>query len=135
MKKKRESIGPAVNRAGLLKKFAPTLRLLSKPKLCPVIKTLILRGGCSSSSSSSSSKHSLLDCLSECALNILKGNVSLTAGEKRQLSRHKETLRLLARRDKHLQRKKAVAVQQRGGFLGALLAPLAGLIGSLLFSK
>ena len=65
----------------------------------------------------------LIDCLSECALNILRGNVVLTEEQKKKLKRHKRKLRALSFKRVPVNYKKEML--QSGGFLGALLAPLA----------
>lgn len=69
----------------LLKRYAKTLRLLSQPNVCPVLKTLILKGGCEEKNKAGS----FIDCLSEIASNILKGNVPLTPYQQGVLRRHK----------------------------------------------
>ena len=69
----------------------------------------------------------LVQCLCECSLNILKGNVRLTAAQKRKLSRYKRDLRTLAKNKVALKSKKRIL--QKGGFLGALLGPLARIAG------
>ena len=70
-------------------------------------------------------------CLCDCAKNILKGNVPLTAKEKQKLAKHKRVLRLLVDKRASLKRKKD-AVVQKGGFIGALLGPVVSVLGSLL---
>ena len=64
--------------------------------------------------------------LSECALNILKGNVLLKKGQKERLRRHRKNLHLLA--DKTVPKKQKEKVIQKGGLLpaifGASLAPI-----------
>ena len=68
----------------------------------------------------------LLNCLCEEGLNVLKGNVAFTASQKRRLSRRKADLRKIGKRGFSIQGKKRIL--QKGGFLGALLAPLAGIV-------
>jgi hypothetical protein len=53
---------------------------------------------------------SLVDCLCECADNIVRGNVPLTKLQKEKLKRNKAGLKK--------------AILQKGGYLGSLLAPL-----------
>ncbi len=65
----------------------------------------------------------LIDCLCECSMNILRGNVVLTANQRDKLRRHKKALRKMA--NKRLAAKPKREILQRGGFLGMLLAPLA----------
>ena len=72
----------------------------------------------------------LIKCISECALNILKGNVPISPHQKSKLTRYKKDLRSLAQRRVSLKSRKRVL--QKGGFLGAILAPIiTGVLGSL----
>ena len=68
----------------------------------------------------------LICSICECAWNILRGNVSLTPKEKSKLRKYKKHLRTLASKKVSTVRKRKVL--QTGGFLSALLAPLAGSI-------
>ncbi len=72
----------------------------------------------------------LLKCLCECCLNVLKGNVKLTASQKQNLSRHRKVLRDLADRKVSVKRKKHILVQ-KGGFLPALLRPILSTLAGL----
>ena len=72
----------------------------------------------------------LLKCLCECCLNVLKGNVSLSTSQKRQLSRHRRVLRSLADRKTPNKRKKQLLLQ-KGGFLPALLGPIISTLAGL----
>lgn len=65
----------------------------------------------------------LILCLCECALNVLKGNVTLTNAQLKKLKQYKQHLRKLIEKKLALKKKKEVI--QKGGFLPALLAPLA----------
>ena len=71
----------------------------------------------------------LLECLSECAKNVLKGNVPLTAVQKQSLSRHRNNLRKLVLKTTTQKHKKKIL--QTGGFLGALVTPILSLLGGL----
>ena len=105
-----------------VKRHLPLLQWLSRahPKTCKAVIQ--------------SADKDLLDTLCECSLNILKGNVPLTGSQKRQLSRHKQTLRLLVGgRRRSVKNKRRLL--QKGGFLGTLLRAVTGVLGSLLFSK
>ena len=64
----------------------------------------------------------LLKCLSECAHNILKGNIPLTPEEKAELIKYKQKVRQVANKRIALKTKRKTL--QTGGFLPALLAPL-----------
>jgi len=74
-------------------------------------------------------RSSFLDCVSECAKNVIKGNVPLTARQKEKLRRSRKDLRALSVKKTALRRKRRIL--QKGGFLGALL-PLLGVLSSLL---
>jgi hypothetical protein len=64
----------------------------------------------------------LLQCLSECAYNVLQGNVPLTPAQKAKLTKYKQKLRQVGNRKVGLKQKHKII--QTGGFLPALLAPL-----------
>ena len=93
-----------------VKRQAHILKALSKahPHVCHAI----LRGA----------DKDLLKCLSECAYNILRGNVKLSAAQKTRLTKYKQKLRKVADKKTSLKQKQRIA--QTGGFLPALLAPL-----------
>ena len=66
----------------------------------------------------------LINCISECCSNILKGNVTLTPAQKRKLRPKCQHLRLLADKKTSIQKKKRV-LNQKGGILPLLaLAPV-----------
>ena len=69
---------------------------------------------------------SLICCICECGKNILRGNVPLEPHEKRILRKHKENLRKLVKKSTPVKQKKRII--QKGGFLSAILAPLASLV-------
>ena len=66
----------------------------------------------------------LISALCECAHNILRGTVRLTPREKVRLRKYKNKLRLLVNKRLSVSRRRR-EIQQSGGFLPALLAPLA----------
>jgi len=73
-----------------------------------------------------------IDCVSECAKNVIKGNVSLTDRQKARLRRNRNDLRAVSLKKTSLRKKRHIV--QKGGFLTALIPPvLSALIG--LFSK
>ncbi|KAK6175840.1 hypothetical protein SNE40_014220 [Patella caerulea] len=73
----------------------------------------------------------VIEALCECCLNVLQGRVRLSSYQKKKrLSRHKVVLRRLVDRKVPLKQKKKIL--QRGGFLGALLGPLVGILGSVI---
>ena len=67
----------------------------------------------------------LISALCECAHNILRGTVRLTPREKVRLRKYKYKLRLIANRRLSISRRRREIQQHGGGFLPALLAPLA----------
>lgn len=72
----------------------------------------------------------LVDCFSECAKNILKGNVSLSGRQFSRLKREKTNVRALASRRTSLRKKRSIV--QRGGFIQALLMPAIATLGGIL---
>ena len=69
----------------------------------------------------------IVHLLSECALNILKGTVTLKKAHKEKLRKHRDNLHKLAKPKTSLKKKKEII--QTGGFLPGLLA---GIVPSLL---
>jgi len=80
------------------------------------------------------SKGELVKTLSECSLNLLRGNVKVTPCQKRKLHKHRAVLRKLADRRVSLASKKKTVVQ-RGGFLLPLLGAVLPTIASLIFKS
>ena len=97
-----------------LRQYAPLLALLAKAT--PEIRRAVLCG----------SPKNLIHTICECAKNLLNGNVSLTPAQKGKLQRYKAGLRTLVKKRVPLHRKGQII--QRGGFLPALLAPLAAAV-------
>ena len=75
-----------------------------------------------------------MNCISECVLNVLNGNVALTGCVKRKLSKHRLAMRRLVDRRVSLQGKKRVIVQ-RWGFLLPLLTAVLPTLASLIVAK
>ena len=97
---------------------APLLRHLSKAKP-NMIKAVIKTGD-----------KDLINVFCECALNVLRGVVPLTKVQRSRLTRYKGCLRdLVNKRTSNLRKRQ---ILQRGGFLGALLPPIIGILGGLL---
>ena len=102
-----------------VKKHLPLLKWLStaKPKVQKsVIRTL---------------DNDALQAIHECCVNVLKGNVPLTHAQKQRLSRYKKVIRKLGAKGGKAASKRRLV--QTGGFLGALIPPILGVLGSLLF--
>lgn len=68
----------------------------------------------------------LILSLVECAENIIRGNVKLTPLQFRRLKRYRTELERLTKRKASQNNQKTLL--QKGGFLGALLGPLLGLL-------
>lgn len=76
----------------------------------------------------------VIDCIAECCLNILNGNVPLTGKQQAFLRKRKSKLRAIV--DKKVSLKKKKEIIQKGGFpLGAILAPVAAFLGSMLLHR
>lgn len=103
-----------------IKRQAPLLKLLSKAK--PATVRAVIK----------EADKDLVDALCECALNVLSGTVSLSKPARKKLLRHKSTLRCLSGKSLSTHRKKVLL--QKGGFLGALLGPVLGILGNVLGS-
>ena len=75
----------------------------------------------------------VIDCVGECCINLIKGNVRLTNAQKNQLRARKQHIRLLSSKQVPLDTKKKIINQKGGALLGLLLKPLiAPVIGSVL---
>ena len=101
-----------------VKKNVESLLYLSKAKP-NIVKTIIQHAD-----------RDLLNALFECALNVLKGHVTLTKYQKTKLKPYCKHLRCLV--DKKQTIKKKRSVLQTGGFLPALLGPLASVLVPLI---
>ncbi len=104
-----------------LKKHINLLKLLHKAN--PKLRKAILQN----------IDNDALRCLSDCAHNILNGNLPVTPTQLKQLKRHKSTIRNLASKKVALKKKRELI--QSGGFVSALLTPLLALAVSLLADK
>ena len=67
----------------------------------------------------------LVTAISEIALNMLKGIITLTPQQKHQLSRYKKEFRSLAKKNVSVGKKRKLLVQKGGSALLAALIPLA----------
>lgn len=65
--------------------------------------------------------------LVECASNIIRGNVRLSPAQLRDLQPFEKHLRKFIQ--KKTSQKQRKSILQRGGFLGAIIKPLLGLLG------
>ena len=74
-----------------------------------------------------------LDCVSECAKNVIKGNVPLKPAQLRRLRRERSNVRALALKKTSLKKKRRIL--QKGGFLDALISPVLSVLASLILGN
>ena len=74
-----------------------------------------------------------MNCISDCELNVLNGNIKLLDCNTRKMQKYKAALRKVADRHLSLSGKKRLIVQ-RGGFLFPLLGAILPTIASLIFT-
>jgi len=74
-----------------------------------------------------------VDCISECAKNVIKGNVPLSERQMTRLRHKRQDLRALSKKKTSVRAKRKIL--QKGGFLTALLPPVLGVLGSLLMQN
>jgi hypothetical protein len=79
----------------------------------------------------SACNNDLINSISECCLNVLKGNVTLTPCLKSKLKEHKMALRQVADRHVKQANKKRLILQKAGFLLPLLTAMLPTLVTSL----
>ena len=100
-----------------LRKHVPMLKTLAHAK--PHMRKAIIK----------SAGTSLITCLCDCVYNTLKGKVNMSKHQYRKIRRHKNDLRALNNSRTTADKKRII---QSGGFLGALLRPILGVLGSIL---
>lgn len=64
-----------------------------------------------------------LNCLCDCAWNVLQKNIPLSSGQKRKLARYKKELRYIGTKGGSLKKKQQLLVQ-KGGIVSAILTPI-----------
>jgi hypothetical protein len=76
------------------------------------------------------SQKDLVSCLCECMHNVAKGSVPIPPATLSKLKKHRKKIRqILNGKTKQKQRKQLL--EQSGGFLPLLLAPIISLVGGL----
>ena len=70
----------------------------------------------------------VINCVSECCQNVLKGNVHLSSAQKKKLYTNRQHLRRLASKSISVKKKKHI-LNQKGGFLSLLAPALLPLLG------
>ena len=103
--------------SGRMKKHALCLQLLTDTRNAKLRKAILEHAD-----------PEFIRALCECAQNILRGNVKMTSHEKSRLRKYRSKLHLLAGKRGLSVKQKRRKLQQTGGFLPALLAPLAASI-------
>ena len=73
----------------------------------------------------------LVNCISECVLNFLNGNIKLTVCNNRKLQKYKAAIRKVADRHVSISGKKKLIVQS-GGFLLPLMSDVLQIITNLI---
>ena len=68
----------------------------------------------------------VIDCVGECCLNSIKGNVKLSSAQKQRLRPRKHHLLLISSKKVPVAQKKKIINQKGGALLGLLLKPLIG---------
>lgn len=106
--------------SSLVKKQAPLLYLLCSAKPC--LRKKILK----------SADKKLILSIIECVYNILKGTVNINNKQKKNLLKHKSTLRNLVDHKNNSIKQKKIINQKGGSFIPALLLPI---ISSLITSS
>lgn len=70
-----------------------------------------------------------LNCICECAKNILRGNITLSPSQLKKLKKHKSAIRKIVLKKTSLGTKRRIL--QTGGFISALIGPAISLLTSL----
>lgn len=76
--------------------------------------------------------NSLVKCVCECALNLLKGNIPITHRQKSKLIPYKRTLRKLSNKKIPLFKKRRLLVQKGDGLLSILLPAAVSVLSTFL---
>ena len=74
--------------------------------------------------------NSVIQCIAECCHNVLKGNVPLSESQKRSLHSKREHLRQVASKSVPIPEKRKI-LNQKGGFLPALIPIIASVLGNI----
>lgn len=99
-------------------------------RLLPILKRINKLGDRAKRQYVKKCNKEFVDCVSECAKNVLRGNVPLTTNQKAKLRRNQKNLRSLAIKRTSLKKRRQIL--QKGGFLAALLPPVLSLLGGAL---
>jgi len=100
-------------------------------KYLPVLKRLSRLGDRAKREYVRKCDKEFVNCVSECAKNVIKGNVLLNDRQMKNLRRKRNDLRELSSKKTSLRKKRRIL--QKGGFLTSLIPPvLAALTGLLM---
>lgn len=101
-----------------VKKHFSTLKMLSSAK--PPVAKAILKDA----------PPELVRVICECCLNVLKGHVTLTPRQKKNLCAYKRALRTLIKKNTPVTTKRRLI--QKGGFIQYLLKPIIAALSTVL---
>jgi len=102
-------------------------------KFLPLLNRISKLGNKEKSQYAKRCNKEFLDCISECAKNILRGNVQLSTKQKTALRHNRQNLRRLSIKKTSLKKKRQII--QKGGFLGAIIAPVLATLGGSVLSS
>jgi len=102
-------------------------------KYLPVLKRIRRLGDKAKKAYVRKCNREFIDCVSECAKNVIKGNVPVTDRQMTNLRRKRYDLRTLSKKKTSVKTKRKIL--QKGGFLSALLPPVLSVLGSLLLQN
>jgi hypothetical protein len=106
----------------LLQKYEPFLRFISSATTPPKQRTEVIRRATDNQ----------VDAICECAYNVLHNAVPVTPSHKKKLKRFKNKIYTLADKKVPISKRRR-QLQQSGGFLPALIAPVvSALLGGLI---
>ena len=97
--------------------------------LLPILKRINILGDRAKRQYVKKCNQEFVDCVSECAKNVLRGNVPLKSNQKAKLRRNQKNLRSLAIKRTSLKKRQ---ILQKGAFLAALLPSVLALQGRAL---
>ena len=97
-------------------------------KFLPVLKRIRKMGDRARRDYVKKCNREFIDCVSECAKNVIK-NVPMTGPQKANLRRRRKDVRALAIKKTSLTKKRRIL--QKGGFLTALLSPVLSILSSM----
>src|SRR5215471_19268112 len=119
---KKSNSSKRAGKFGRIRSHYSTLELLNKAT--PKLRKAIVSKCCPD----------LVKCISEVALNVLRGNIELSDLSVKELRKHKASIRKIASRHVSLGKKKKI-INQKGGFLLPLLAAVLPTLATILTNR